>query len=500
MVVLHVVIAFITPYDFHRDEFLYLAMGRHLRLFAMDFPPLIAILAEGQRALFGDAIWSVRLASALAHGALVLLTGLLAARFGGDVFAQLLAMLAAATAPLYLRAGSLFQPVVFDQLWWTLALYALVLIASEAEETTSLRNWIVLGCATGLGLLTKFTILPLGLGILVGMLLTRRAWLRTRGPWVAAVIALVLGSPSWVGQIVLGFPALGQIGDLRATQLERIGYGQFLLELMLMHGPAAFIMAMTGAFVLLASQRFARWRVAAWAALVPALLIMLMRGKPYYVGPVFPLWYAAGAVVVMHALMRVPARAARGALQTGACLLVAAWGIYAYPLSLPVLPPEPTARFAEKLGITAAVQTNRGVVLELPQDYADMLGWQNKVARVADVYHSLPETERADVVIVPDNYGQAGAIDFYGRQYGLPSTVAPMGSYWFWGPGEKPGKVVIKVGGDEEDLAPFCGSVELAARIDERWVVPEEQNLAIWICRQPYRTLQEVWPMFRGQN
>jgi hypothetical protein len=174
--------------------------------------------------------------------------------------------------------------------------------------------------------------------------------------------------------------------------------------------------------------------------------------------------------------------------------------LFVIPISLPVWPPEPTARFAAALGITSAVQTNTGVVLELPQDFADMLGWRNKVVRIAEVYHSLPEAERTRAVIVADNYGQAGAIDFYGPRYGLPKAIAPVGSYWFWGAGDKPGDVVVKVGGDAEDLQRFCRSVELATRIDERWVVPEEQQLAVWLCRQPYRTLQEIWPMFRGQN
>ena len=93
-----------------------------------------------------------------------------------------------------------------------------------------------------------------------------------------------------------------------------------------------------------------------------------------------------------------------------------------------------------------------------------------------------------------------GAIDFYGPRFGLPHAYAPVGSFWFWGPPEKPGRVVLKVGGDEADLTPFCRSVERAARIDEPWLVPEERDLTIWICRDPYRTLQEIWPMFRGEN
>ena len=493
VVAAHILVALITPYGFHRDEFLYMAMGRNLRLFAMDFPPLIALLAEAQRAVFGDALLSLRLAPALAHGALVSLTGLLTWRLGGRRYAQAIAMAAVATGPLFLRAGTLFQPVVFDQLWWTLALYALVRLVAVRDDTRTRRYWILFGLACGLGLLTKFSILLFGAGVLAALLVARRAWLRTSGPWLAAGLALLIGSPSWLGQIALEFPVLGQMGDLRAAQLDRIGYGEFLSGLALMHGPAV-LLAVTGAATLLRR----RWRVVGLAVVVSFLIIMALRGKPYYVGPVFPTLFAAGAVAADRLVARVHGTAARYALALGIVASVGLWGPALLPLTVPIFPPAETARFAAAVG--AAPTTNRGVAIELPQDFADMLGWEKKVARVAAVFHALPPRDRDDAVIIASNYGQAGAIDFYGPRLGLPRAFAPLGSYWFWGPGDKPGRVILKVGGAEADLQGYCATVELAARIDAPWVVPEERDLGIWICRDPPGTLQEIWPRFRGQN
>jgi hypothetical protein len=150
--------------------------------------------------------------------------------------------------------------------------------------------------------------------------------------------------------------------------------------------------------------------------------------------------------------------------------------------------------------MAAATTTNRGESLALPQDYADMLGWEAQAAATARVYHSLPPADRARAVLVADNYGEAGALDFFGPRYGLPPAVAPVGSYWYFGPGKRPGEVVIKVGGDREDLLAFFRSVTLAAVVTEEWVVPEERDVAIWLCRGPYRTLAQVWPQFEGQN
>jgi 4-amino-4-deoxy-L-arabinose transferase-like glycosyltransferase len=499
----HILVALVTPYGFHRDEFLYLAMGRNLSLFAMDFPPMIALLAEAQRGLLGDALWSLRLAPALAHGGLVLLTALLAWRLGGGRLAQALAMTAVATGPLFLRAGTLFQPVVFDQLWWTLALYALVGVTAsdvvaDGARGHPLRHWAMFGVACGIGLLTKFSILLFGAGVLAALLISRRDWLRTPGPWLAAGMALVIGSPSWVGQIRLGLPVIGQMGDLRAAQLDRIGYGEFLVDLVLMHGPGAFLLAAAGAAALLGLRGPARWRVVGLGCVITFLIIMALRGKPYYVGPLFPTLFAAGAVLVASVVARLASPVSRYAAALAALALVGLWGPAVLPLSLPIYSPEETARFAASIGRTPT--TNRGVAIELPQDYADMLGWEEKVAGVAAVYHALPPSDRDDAVIIASNYGQAGAIDFYGPRHGLPGAQAPVGSYWFWGPGEKPGRVIVKVGGSAADLEGYCDTITLATRIDEPWVVPEERDLAIWICRDPPRTLQEVWPRFRGQN
>jgi 4-amino-4-deoxy-L-arabinose transferase-like glycosyltransferase len=490
-----------TPYGIHRDEFLYMAMGRHLRLFRMDFPPFIALLAQASRAI-SDSLVILRLAPALAGAALTVLAALTAREFGCGWYAQLLAAMAAATAPIFLRPGNLFQPVVFDQLWWTLALYALVRLGRN-EFRGEARWWLVLGIAGGLGLLTKFSILFLGLGVLVALLLgPQRRMLLTRWPWLSLAIALVLGAPSVVGQIQLGFPVVTQMHELQGSQLGHVSYLSFLVGQLFMLGPALAIAAV-GLGAMLVAERCRAFRAVGWAAATAFLVVMLLHGKPYYAGPIYPVLLGAGAATVGTLAATLWARQRRGmaaALRGAALLLVIAYGALTLPLGLPILPPERMARYAAALGVNAAVQTNQGEVLSLPQDYADMLGWNEQVAAVARVYRALPAAERAQAVIVADNYGEAGAADFYGPRYGLPGAVAPTGSYWFFGPGKEPGEVIIKIGGAREDLVPFCRSIALADRVNEPWVVPEERDLPIWICRQPYHTLQEIWPSFAREN
>lgn len=490
IVIAHVIVNATSPYGFHRDEFLYFAMGRHLRLFAMDFPPFIAIAAEAARA-FGDSLVAIRLLPALAAAGMIVITALIVRELHGGRFAQLLACTAVLVSPLFLRAGNLFQPVVFDQLWWTLALFATARIANR--QGAEPRDWLLLGTACGLGLLTKFIILVLGVSIFVALLLTPlRRSLRTRWPWLALLIALAVGAPSIIGQLRLGFPVMSQMSDLQSVQLARVTGADFMLGQVMMFGPA-FLLALLGAVCLLGHRSFAHQRALGWACVIGFATILVLRGKPYYAGPVYPALFAAGAAAL--------AGMTRAAFYRAASLgLILLYGLITLPIGLPILPPGPMARYATALGVTSVTTTNTGIVLELPQDYADMLGWEQQVAAVARVFATLSPSEREQAVLVAANYGEAGALDFFGPRHGLPPAVAPLGSYWFFGPGEKPGAVVVSVGSAPEDLQPFFRSVTLAATVNEPWVVPEERDVQIVIARDPYRPLQAIWPEFKGRN
>jgi hypothetical protein len=103
-------------------------------------------------------------------------------------------------------------------------------------------------------------------------------------------------------------------------------------------------------------------------------------------------------------------------------------------------------------------------------------------------------------VVVAGNYGEAGAIDFYGPRYGLPGAVSPTGSYWFFGPGELPGNVVVTIGVPGDELRRYFQSVRAAAAVRHPWAVAEERNLTIFVASGPGSTLQQIWPSLAGQN
>jgi hypothetical protein len=224
--------------------------------------------------------------------------------------------------------------------------------------------------------------------------------------------------------------------------------------------------------------------VAAAAALV---FLLVLRGKEYYFGPVHPVLLAAGSVAVGRWLAK-RMWAWRGALAWGTL-----GGILLLPMGIPLLPPGEMARYAEAIGETRAVTTNRGTVLPLPQDYADMIGWREQVADVARVYQALPEEERAGAVVLGGNYGRAGALAVYHQEFGLPYPISRHGDFWAWGPGSEDVTTVIIVGGSVEELQPLFEEVVEAGRSLRPMGVSEEQEVAIHVCRGPREPIRQLW-------
>jgi hypothetical protein len=223
------------------------------------------------------------------------------------------------------------------------------------------------------------------------------------------------------------------------------------------------------------------------AAVAAFAFLLILHGKEYYFGPMHPPILAAGSVVAGTWLAK-RRWAWRSALAWGI-----AGGAFLLPMGIPLLPPATMARYAEAIGETRAVTTNRGTVLPLPQDFADMLGWREQVAEVARVYENLPPAERAGAVIVGGNYGRAGALAIYHEEFGLPYPISRHGDFWAWGPGEDEPTVVIIVGGTVEELQSFFEVVVVGGRVLTPMGVEEEQEVSIHVCRRLREPLPQLW-------
>jgi hypothetical protein len=472
-------------YGFHRDELLYLAMGDHLHLFRMSFPPMIAVLAQTARGLPLDLLAAVRLLPALAGAALPILTALICRELGGGRRAQLLAAVAVLVAPLFLRAGTLFQPVVFEQLWWTVAALALAKLLAGRDR----RWWLVVGAAVGAGGLTKFSVVFLGAGLVVAIALSPlRRDLATHWPWLAAALACVLALPSVTGQIALGWPVLVQMQALKATQLGHFDRLDFVVGQFMNLGPSAPLW-LIGLIALLVTPALRPFRALGLLSLAIFLLLLLGGGKDYYFGPLDTLLIAAAACVIGTWVDR----ASRRAVFAGILAFLILGGAALLPMGVPILPPPRMARYSAALGITQATRTNYGTTLPLPQDYADMTGWSELADAVATAFHSLPPDEQGRATIFGVNYGRAGAVALFGRKLGLPYPISVHGDFYLWGPGDKSGDPTIVVGGEADVLRKYCDDVAEAARAKNPWGVDEEQDVLILVCRRPKMDLPALF-------
>jgi hypothetical protein len=171
-------------------------------------------------------------------------------------------------------------------------------------------------------------------------------------------------------------------------------------------------------------------------------------------------------------------------------------GIVAVPLAMPILPVEATVRYA-RFWHVEDVHVEKLPTGKLPQLFAEMFGWENQAATVSRVYWRLSPEERAKCAILAYNFGEAGAIDFFGPRYGLPKAISGNNNYFLWGPRDYTGEVVISFGVPRADLDAIWGEVVQAATITHEYVVPDETNLAVYICRKPKMPLRLAWPRLK---
>jgi hypothetical protein len=171
-------------------------------------------------------------------------------------------------------------------------------------------------------------------------------------------------------------------------------------------------------------------------------------------------------------------------------------GIVAAPLALPILPLDAAADYA-KFWDVDHVKVEKGSSGKLPQMYADMMGWPQQAEVVAGIFHSLSPAEQSRVAILAKNYGQAGAIDYFGPSEGLPRAISGHNNYYLWGPQQYTGEVVIAVGMPMDELRPLFEDIRLAATIENDYAIPEENHLPVYICRKPKMSLQQAWPSLK---
>lgn len=391
----------IPGYDLHRDEYLHLDQGNHLAWGFVSVPPVTSWIAWIIRAL-GNSEWAVRFFPALFGALTILVVWKTVERLGGGLYACLLAG-ACTLFSVLLRLNQLFQPNSLDVLCWT-ALYYFLISFIQTQN----RRWLYgFAVVFAIGFLNKYNIAFAVVGLLPAVLLTpQRSLLLNRHIYLALILALLLISPNLIWQYQHHFPVFHHMKLLAETQLVNVNRADFLKEQLLFFMGAMFVIV-AGLYALLVYKPLSPYRLFFFSIIITLAVFTYLRAKSYYAIGIYPVYIAFGAVYVGA---KVKAAWLRGVFVLIPVVLFIPLFNVAFPNKTPeqiIANPEPY----RKLGL---LRWEDGKDHQLPQDFADMLGWRELARKVDAAYDAMPE--KAVTLVLCDNYGQAGAINYYSKR------------------------------------------------------------------------------------
>lgn len=484
---IHTVVNALGMYDYFRDEFYYIACSDHLAWGYVDHPPLSIVLLWLNRNILGDSLIALRFLPAVASGVLVYLTGLLVRELGGGKKAQFIACFSAIVAPIYLILFDFYSMNAFEPLFWMGAALVLIRIFKAGNQ----KLWLLFGLLAGLGLQNKHSMAFFGIAVILGLLLSHhRKQFTTKWIWLGGITAGLVFLPNLLWQMTHGWPTLEFMQNAQRWKNYPMSFLEFFSVQILFQHPLVFPVWAAGLIALFVHKDLKTYRPFGIAYVVLFVLFVVQRGKPYYLSPVYPLLFAAGALVFEEYVLR---RGRTWLLTSYATLLIIA-GMATLPVFLPVIPVDTYVRVASTLGLSD-VKTERHGETKLPQVIADRFGWRELTQDVTRVYKSLTSEEQVKAAIYTQNYGEAGALDFFGRKYGLPKAICGHNTYWLWGTRGYSGEVMIIVGGRASDHAKSFESVEPVAVHKNEYAMPCEADLTIYVCRKPKAPFADIWPM-----
>ena len=473
-------------YGYFRDELYYLDLARHLDWGYVDCAPLVAVYAKLALAM-GGSLAVLRIIPAMAGAALIVVTILLARELGGNRYAQFLAGLSILLCPGFLVMDSLMSMNAFEPLFWM----GCLLVVARIVRTGDSRLWLCFGVLAGLGLENKHSTLFFGFSVVIALLLTehRREFAR-QWIWIAAAITVAIFLPNIIWEIRRHFPTLEDLENVRREGKNVVlGPLAFVKEQVLDMHPVLLLVWLPGLVWLLRSRQ---WRVLGLTFVVFFGVMEISHGKNYYLFPIYPILFAAGAVVIERWLTN---RAAWSRITFAAVIVLAT--LPTIPLFTWMLTPERLLAYQDAIGFKPAKAEVHHESL-LMQPIADQFGWPEMAQEVGAIYNALPASEREVTGIFAGNYGEAGAINQFGPQYGLPRAWSRHQNHWYWGPPPQAYRNLIVIQWSQEDVQDNCTSFQTFPHYN-RFGMGEE-NTPIYLCRDAKFDIQKVWWHYHHWN
>ncbi len=482
-----------ASYGYFIDEVYYLACSNRLDFGYVDHPPLSIFLLAINRLVFGDSVMATRLLPALAAAGNVFLTGLLAQSLGGSRSTIIIASLAATAMPVLMLMGSFYSMNAFEPLLVSAILFLLVRMVQREEP----RYWLIVGALAGVGLGFKHTMVVYLVALVIGLLATRtRRLLWNRWLLLGVILCAVLILPNVLWQFAHGFPSLEFYRNAMMNKNVPRSPLEVVFDQLVFSNPFSAPLWLAGVGALLFAGWSRRFRFLGWTYLVLLTIMFISQSsRPDRISAMYPILFAAGAVALTR-IGSIPLR--RWGLGLMTVSLVTGAFVFA-PVMTPLLPPPQLRTYLRTIGFAPSIE--RGKMDEpIPQWLADRLGWKELAADVAMVVRSLPPDERANAVIVSTNYGEAGALEVYGEEFGLPPVYATHNTYHLWGPPPDSARVFIGVYVSGDDLQRFFGSVHEAAVHTCEDCTRPQRRIPIYVARAPKLSIREAWPRFKIYN
>jgi len=485
--VLHCI--FNNRYGYFRDEFDYMSCGDHLAWGYVDQPPLVPFLVRVSRMVLGDSLRAIRFLPALASSVVVILTAMIAREFGGRRFALGLSAVAVLIAPIYLSGGSLLTTNSFEPLLWMGCVYFAILAIKRDP-----RYWVWFGVVAGLGLEEKYSITVFGFAIVLGLLLTnQRTAFMKKWFWAGGVAAFLLFLPNLIWNVHNHWPFLELMHNIRASGRDvRLSTFEFFIQQVLLVHPLTAPIWITGFVALLAWPRLKNYRLLGWCYLVAFAAFVVLKGKNYYLAPIYPMLLAAGAVMIETVIDR----SRQAWLRPAIIILLIGGGAWLAPLVIPVFSVDQFVSYMNKLPFKIPRSEHSHERAVLPQHYADQFGWEEMTVMTAQAWARVPANEKSDCGIFAQDYGQAGAIDFFGPRYGLPGALSGHQTYFLWGPRGYSGNCLIVLDDRKEVLEQLFEQVEYVGTSDNPYAL--ERHIPVFLCHgAKFGSLGKLWPTLR---
>ncbi len=452
-----------NSYDLHRDEYLHLDQGKHLAWGFDSVPPFTSWVSWIILHL-GNSVFWVKFFPALFGAFTIVIVWKIVETLGGDLFALILAATCVLLS-VVLRINILYQPNSFEILAWTVFYYALI-----KHEQTEKSNWLYAAAITfAIGFLNKYNIAFLFLGTMPAVLFTayRKVFLN-KHLYFALLVALLVVLPNILWQVKNNFPVIHHMNELAETQLVNVNRSDFIKEqLIFFIGSLLVIIAGWISFFIYPPHK--EFRFVFWSFVFTLLLFIYFKAKSYYAIGLYPVLIAFGAVYIERLLRKGWLMALRPVALTIPILLSITFIKIGFPTQSPAVIESKAAMYKE-FGL---LRWEDGKDHNLPQDFADMLGWKELAGKVDSAYDLIEDKEHS--LVFCDNYGLAGAVNYYSKNKNI-DAVSMNADYVDWFPPptkELTNLILVKDIYDDDPERkkelPLFESVKLVGKIENRY-------------------------------